>query len=753
MSLGINPAVNGLIRGAAAVMVAVLVSCSGTARADTLVQFLINTGTTGAATMSGTVTTVTGISSTLMTALSGSTTTGNTTSPAGTWNRTYPNTQASATASLAAGSWITWTTAASTGYEYSFNGLTGLNISRNSTGPTTAALFYSTDGGVNFSQTGGSFVTSSTLTPAASTFSTTMSSSPIKLVSGTTGIVWRLVGFGSGVSRMGIGTTDAVDFTMLGTVDLTPALNLTWAASGGTGTWDTSLSNQNWTNNSGGAAASFTNGDNVTFSGSGGVVTVSDTVSPGTLAVTNASGTYQFAGGSVLATGAATKSGAGTLVLSSSSSYALGWSVTGGTIVPDAAGALGSAAVTIDGATLAVTNAVVGTMANGITVGSSGATLAAGADVTLSGAITGATGYRVVKTGTGNLTLSGQFGTQSSAPMELDLTEGTTMLSGGQKNVTGTSNWDAPVTLAGAIIHLHGSTITGTSTITNTSASSKFISRLNAGNAVVTNPIVLNDTLSIESPNGTNRLTTTGAISGTGGLNLIGNGPKSLDGVNTYAGPTAITAGSVRVNGSITNDSTVTVASGAQLGGNGTISSTTTLQAGSILALVDGAGASALTFGKGLTADATSNTQWYLLSNTDAVASAGAPTGYSQTRVTGGNLTLTSGATINLNFQYVLSGTQLSTVAWSNSFWGSSHSWKITDFSGAGTATLANYTISGTTFADSTGALLDPTTQGSFSITNDGQDVFMLFTAVPEPTMTVAALSTLGLVIAMRRRR
>ena len=753
MSLGINPAVNGLIRGAAAVMVAVLVSCSGTARADTLVQFLINTGTTGAATMSGTVTTVSGLSSTLMTALSGSTTTGNTTSPAGTWNRTYPTIQASATASLAAGSWITWTTAASTGYEYSFNGLTGLNISRNSTGPTTAALFYSTDGGVNFSQTGGSFVTSSTLTPAASTFSTTMSSSPIKLVSGTTGIVWRLVGFGSGVSRMGIGTTDAVDFTMLGTVDLTPALNLTWAASGGTGTWDTSLSNQNWTNNSGGAAASFTNGDNVTFSGSGGVVTVSDTVSPGTLAVTNASGTYQFAGGSVLATGAATKSGAGTLVLSSSSSYALGWSVTGGTIVPDAAGALGSAAVTIDGATLAVTNAVVGTMANGITVGSSGATLAAGADVTLSGAITGATGYRVVKTGTGNLTLSGQFGTQSSAPMELDLTEGTTMLSGGQKNVTGTSNWDAPVTLAGAIIHLHGSTITGTSTITNTSGSSKVISRLNAGNAVVTNPIVLNDTLSIESPNGTNRLTTTGAISGTGGLNLIGNGPKSLDGVNTYAGPTAITAGSVRVNGSITNDSTVTVASGAQLGGNGTISSTTTLQAGSILALVDGAGASALTFGKGLTADATSNTQWYLLSNTDAVASAGAPTGYSQTRVTGGNLTLTSGATINLNFQYVLSGTQLSTVAWSNSFWGSSHSWKITDFSGAGTATLANYTISGTTFADSTGALLDPTTQGSFSITNDGQDVFMLFTAVPEPTMTVAALSTLGLVIAMRRRR
>ena len=753
MNLEISLLVKDPIR-AAALAVVVLVSSLGTARADTLVQFLINTATTGSIVMPGSVTTVTGLSSTVMSGSGGTTTTGNATSPAGTWNRTYPNVQATGTGSLAAGNWITWTTTAATGYEYSFNGLTGLNINRTSTGPQNAGLFYSTDGGVNFSQTGGTFVTSSTLTSAAATFSTTMSSTPIKLVSGTTGIIWRLVGFGSGASRMGIGTADAVDFAMLGTVDVTPALNLTWAASGGAGTWDTLPSNQVWTINSSGSSTPFTNGDNVTFSGTGGVVTVSGTVSPGTLAVTNASGTYQMTGGLIRANGAATKSGAGTLVLASSGSYALGWSVTGGTIVPDSASALGSAAITIDGATLAVTNAAVGAVANGITIGSGGATLATDADVTLSGAITGATGYRVVKTGTGNMTLSGQFGTQSSAPMELDLTEGTTTLSGGQKNVTGTSNWDTPVTLAGAIVHVHGSMIIGTGTITNTSASSKFISRLNAGSAVVTNPIVLNDTLSIESPNGTNRLTMSGAISGTGGLSLIGNGPKSLDGVNAYTGPTSITAGNLRVNGSITNDSTVTVGSGAQIGGNGTISSTTTLQAGSTLSLVDGAGASALTFGKGLSLDATSITQWYLLSNTDAVGSAGAPTGYSQTRVTGGNLTLPTGAPINLNFQYLVSGTQVSTVAWSDSFWGSSHSWKITDFSGGGSANVANYTISGTTFTDSTGALLDLTTQGSFSITNDGQDVFLLFTAVPEPTVSVAAASTVLLsVLILRRRR
>jgi autotransporter-associated beta strand protein len=739
-----------VLRGA---VVAVAAAQMSIAPADTLVQFLITTATTGASTMPGSVTTVSGLSATSMTATGGATTTGNTTSPAGTWNRTYVATQATGTGSLAAGNWITWTTTASTGYEFSFNGLSGLNINRTSTGPTQAALFYSTDGGSSFQQTGGNLTTSSTLTSAAATFSTTMSSTPIKLLSGTSGIIWRLVGFGSGSSRMGIGTGDAVDFAMLGTVDLTPALSLTWAAPGGTGTWDTSAGNLAWTNDSGGAAAPFTNGDNVSFGGTGGIVTVSDTVSPGTLAVTNASGTYQLTGGLIRATGAATKSGAGTLVLASSGSYALGWSVTGGTIVPDAANALGTAAVAINGATLAVTNPAVGTVSNNISVGAAGTTLSAEADVTVSGAISGATGYRVVKTGTANLALTGQFGTQSSAPMELDLAAGTTTLSGGQKNVTGTNDWDGAVSLSGATVHLHGGSITGSGTITSTSSASKFISRLNAGAATVTNAIVTSDTLTIESPNGSNRLTMSGPITGTGGLSLIGNGAKSIDGVNTYAGPTTVAAGSVRVNGSIANDSTVTVSALAQLGGNGTINSTTTLQANSTLALVDGQGASALTFGKGLTVDAASTTQWYLLSSTDAAGAAGTTLGYSQTRVTGGNLTVAGGAAIALNFQYLVGGTQVSTVTWSDPFWSASHSWRITDFSGSGTATVASYAISGTAFADSTGALLDTGTQGSFSVTNDGQNMYLIFTAVPEPTTSVAVMSAGLMAIVMLRRR
>jgi hypothetical protein len=687
-----------------------------------------------------------------MTATGGATTTGNATSPAGTWNRTYAATQATGTGSLAAGNWITWTTTASSGYEFSFNGLSGLPINRTSTGPTEAALFYSTNGGSSFQQTGGNFTTSTTLTSAAATFSTSMSSTPIKLVSGTTGIIWRLVGFGSGVSRMGIGTADAVDFTMLGTVDLTPALSLTWAAAGGTGTWNTSPSNQAWTNDSGGAAASFTDGDNVTFGGSGGVVTVSGSVAAGTMAVTNASGTYHLTGGGISTSGAAIKSGDGTLVLGSAGNYLQGWQLSGGTLVPDVVGAVGSAALTIDGATLAVSNPAVASLTNAIAVGSGGATLDTSSDVTFSGAVSGSSGNRVVKTGSGNLLLSGQFGTQTTAPLELDVASGTTTLSGGQKNIGGTNDWNGAVALNGGVVMVHGGTIGGAGTVTNTSAGSIVVSRLNAGPVAFASNLVLDQTLTGSSPNGNNRLTLSGTISGTGGLSLVGNGAKQIDGVGTYAGSTTLTAGSLRINGTISNVSTVTVTA-ATLSGKGLVDSAADLGSGATLSLVDGVGASALTFQQGLSMNPASTTQWFLLSNTDASEDAGVATGFSQARVTGGDLTIPSGASVNLNFSYVVSATETSTVVWSDPFWNASHSWTIADRSGSGASTLSNFTVSNTSFTDSTGAALDTSTRGSFSVTNDGQDVFLLFTAVPEPSVPLSAAGIAGLLISLLSRR
>jgi fibronectin-binding autotransporter adhesin len=58
-------------------------------------------------------------------------------------------------------------------------------------------------------------------------------------------------------------------------------------------------------------------------------------------------------------------------------------------------------------------------------------------------------------------------------------------------------------------------------------------------------------------------------IQGTGGLTKTGAGPLTLSGTNTYTGPTTVTAGTLLVNGS-QSASSVTVASGAALGGTGT---------------------------------------------------------------------------------------------------------------------------------------------------------------------------------------
>jgi outer membrane autotransporter protein len=60
-----------------------------------------------------------------------------------------------------------------------------------------------------------------------------------------------------------------------------------------------------------------------------------------------------------------------------------------------------------------------------------------------------------------------------------------------------------------------------------------------------------------------------GIISGSGGLMKTGDGNLNLTGTNTYSGPTSVTGGTLSVNGSIT--STVGVAGGGKLGGNGTV--------------------------------------------------------------------------------------------------------------------------------------------------------------------------------------
>ncbi|MFM9024155.1 MAG: beta strand repeat-containing protein [Planctomycetaceae bacterium] len=631
-------------------------------------------------------------------------------------------------------------------------------VSPEGTGPPTSVELWAQtvgSGGTSaWSQVGSAFSTPTVGGLFSLNTAFVSGSAPYNVAAGTT-VNFKIVPLGAtgGASSpkfKWISTSvSAADLSLIGTTG-GGAWNMYWNG-GASGTWNTTSTD--WLKDNTGSAEAFVAGDNAYFSSAADVVVDAGGISAGSLNVTNASGTVSLGGGS-LAAASLVKSGAGVLVLSASNAFVSGGSITGGTVVAAHASALGSASVTFDNATLAVTT---GSVTSPLGVGSGGMTVEAAANATLTGAITGGSSARFTKTSSGTLTLSGAFGTQNTAPLELDVVGGGLVLSGAQKNVGGAgveSAWEGPVSLNGAVLMLHGGTVTGAGVISVDGANSVIAARLDRGTSVVTNDIVLTQSLTGSSPNGSNRLVLAGDLSGPGGLTMAGNGTKTLEGTNTYAGPTTISAGSLRVNGSITNDSTVTVAAGATLGGNGTVNSVSSLPGAATLSLQDGLGASALTFGKGLTVDAASTTQWYLLANTDAAGDAGATLGYSQTRVNGGNLTIASGATITLNFQYSVGNSQSSTVLWSDPFWTSSHSWKIADFSGAGTSTVANYTINNASFLDSGTNALNLTTQGSFSITNDGEDVFLVFTAVPEPSTSVALLSA-GLVAAamLRRRR
>jgi autotransporter-associated beta strand protein len=133
---------------------------------------------------------------------------------------------------------------------------------------------------------------------------------------------------------------------------------LTWNNIGGSGNgtlWDTSQ--QNWNNGSG--AATYADGSNVTFNDTNNSnygVTLYTTVTPGSVTVNNSNGNYTISGaGSIAGTGAFSKSGSGVLTLSNTgiNTYSGGTTVSAGTLLIGAAGALPAASnVTITGGTL-----------------------------------------------------------------------------------------------------------------------------------------------------------------------------------------------------------------------------------------------------------------------------------------------------------------------------------------------------------------------------------------------------------------
>ena len=95
---------------------------------------------------------------------------------------------------------------------------------------------------------------------------------------------------------------------------------------------------------------------------------------------------------------------------------------------------------------------------------------------------------------------------------------------------------------------------------------------------------VLNGNISLASPTAigvtSGSLTLGGVLSGTAPLTVIGSGVLTLNGANTYNAGTTVNGSTVLVNGSLAAGNYVNVASGAGLGGSGTINGPVMLQSG-----------------------------------------------------------------------------------------------------------------------------------------------------------------------------
>jgi autotransporter-associated beta strand protein len=212
------------------------------------------------------------------------------------------------------------------------------------------------------------------------------------------------------------------------------------------------------------------------------------------------------------------------------------------------------------------------------------------------------------------------------------------------------------------------------------------------------------------------------------------------------AGNAQASSGSnLKVDGSI--GGTVDIASGATLAGTGTIEGATTVSGDH----TPGASPGLQTFENGLTYNASAVLEWELSANTASIASSGVL--FDAINVTGGNLTIDSGATLNLVFTSPLSNNDPSTVTWFDSFWDISRSWTIIDYTGDGSST-GNFTL-GTIGTALGGWSYDTVRPGSgFSVSNDSGDIVLNWTtavAIPEPSASLMAM--LGLTGLCLRRR
>ena len=257
-------------------------------------------------------------------------------------------------------------------------------------------------------------------------------------------------------------------------------------------------------------------------------------------------------------------------------------------------------------------------------------------------------------------------------------------------------------------------------------------------------------------------------ISGSGSLLVIGGNTTLIPNANTYTGGTTINAGTLLVTNAtgsalgtgplVINSSSQSLGSGGALEGNGSVSGSVTLNAGSVvLPVVPNETANTAVPGI-LTVGSTTFNGGAALGVLFGDASGSAGTNWSLLNINGPlaiNASPTAPFTIGL-----ISLDQTGQLGPLSDFNASSaYSWEIVSTSGGITGFNPNAffvtTTPGNTGSETKLAFLNSLAGGAFNVSENGNDLFLNFTPVPEPPVWILLIGGTAALAGMlyRRRR
>jgi autotransporter-associated beta strand protein len=370
------------------------------------------------------------------------------------------------------------------------------------------------------------------------------------------------------------------------------AANLVWNTAGGSN-WDVDTT-RSWYNLGTSASDYFFNADSVTFNdrpgGSSVTVSVTGTVLPGLITVSNTNVAYTISGsGAINGSALLSKSGPGTLTISTSNGYTGGTTLNAGLLNLGNASALGTGALSINGGTLDNTTGGPLTLANNnlqnwnanftfkgtaplntgtgaVTLVTSATVNVSGSTLTVGGQISGPNGLGLSGPGTLNLSSTNAYTgdtTISSGVLQAGIanpfpygpSNGNLVFSGSAQPAVLDLNGN-PVSING----LSQSSVTSQSKVVNNSPSSQAVLTVGNNSNVATFGGVLADntnglggTLSLTVAGGNLTLANTNTYSGTTTINpgvtlTLGTGVAGQDGQMTNSSDIVNNNGTLKVN-------------------------------------------------------------------------------------------------------------------------------------------------------------------------------------------------------------